>query len=164
MKAKAKNKNKDHRPCLDIYTDGSCDNLRNGGWSAIILTPVGEVVLSGGTPNVTNNRMELLAVVKALESLVQSSNVTIYTDSQYVQMGMFKAFYWKAKGWVTSTGTKVQNKDLWGRYLDAAQHHAIKAVWIKGHAGNKYNEMCDIYAKKARDDNAHELLNRISYL
>jgi ribonuclease HI len=145
---------------MDIYTDGGCSgNPGPGGWAFVIVltTFQGTRVVaerSGGEKDTTNNRMELAAVIAALEFLgtMQSvpRNITLYTDSQYVQKGMNEWLaQWKSKGWRTSAKESVKNRDLWER-LDALNgQYSITWEWVKGHSGNPYNEHCDTLTQRA---------------
>jgi ribonuclease HI len=141
-------------PELFAYTDGACSgNPGPGGWGVLMLARDGGVVvkertLSGGEALTTNNRMELMAAISALEALARASEITIVTDSAYVKNGITEwMFGWKRKGWKTSTNKPVKNEDLWRR-LDAAQAlHRVKWQWIKGHAGHAENERADELAR-----------------
>ena len=149
-------------PVATVYTDGSCNEYRAGGWAAIILVDkrqrrrkresTDEIVLTGNELNTTNNRMELTAVINAIEKLPTTHKVIINTDSEYVILGASKADYWASKGWKTAQGEPVKNQDLWERFIKAANKHFIKTNWVKGHAGNELNERCDELAKNARDE------------
>jgi ribonuclease HI len=142
---------------IKIYTDGGCSgNPGPGGWAYIILqdTFQGPQVLkekSGAEQDTTNNRMEMSAVISALEALVKLTRkgdigrkLTVYTDSQYVQKGMTEWLAaWKKNGWRTSEKKPVKNQDLWQRLDSLSADFSINWKWVKGHAGNKYNERCD---------------------
>lgn len=136
---------------IDIYTDGACKgNPGPGGWGALLRSGSHEKELFGGERQTTNNRMELLAVIRALEQLRQPSEVNVYTDSQYVQKGVSEWLSgWKARGWKTSTRQPVKNVDLW-RELDALLEsgHRIRWHWVKGHAGHPENERADALANR----------------
>lgn len=130
---------------IDIYTDGGCHgNPGPGGWAAVILDGSGEKKLSGGEAHTTNNRMELSAAINALAAVPSDAHVTLYSDSQYVKRGITSWIKnWKKNGWKTAAKKPVLNQDLW-QALDAlASTLDIDWKWVKGHAGNKYNEMCD---------------------
>jgi len=130
---------------IEIHTDGACKgNPGPGGWGAWLSYGDRELELSGGEPLTTNNRMEMMAVIKALEALKRSCKVRIFTDSVYVQKGMTEWIVnWKARGWKTSDKKPVKNDDLW-KQLDAlVQQHQIEWVWVKGHAGHAGNERAD---------------------
>ncbi len=136
-----------------IYTDGSC--LRNpdgpGGWAAVILEKgTGEVQeLHEGNPSTTNNRMELSAAIGALSELKAGASAALYTDSQYMKNAFTKHWLenWKRNGWKTAKGTDVLNKDLWLELDRLFREHRVAFRWVKGHAGNTYNERCDILAR-----------------
>ncbi len=139
---------------LFAYTDGACSgNPGPGGWGALLIARQGaEVVktreLKGGEAETTNNRMELLAAIHALEALERPSTLTVVTDSAYVKGGITQwMFGWKKNGWKTSTRKPVKNEDLWRR-LDAAQaRHQVTWEWVKGHAGHPENEKADELAR-----------------
>ena len=130
-----------------IWTDGACSgNPGPGGWAAIIVLPDGEELeRSGGDRDTTNNRMELTAVIRALESLKVRCAVTLYTDSRYVADAIEKGWAkkWRANGWQRTTKEKALNPDLWERLLDLLEKHDVRVVWVRGHAGNPENERCD---------------------
>ena len=136
------------------YTDGACSgNPGPGGWGALLVARDGEAVLrerelSGGEALTTNNRMELMAAIAALEALSRPSSVTMVTDSAYVKGGVTQWIHgWKRNGWKTSTRDPVKNEDLWRR-LDAAQaRHTVDWRWVKGHAGHPENERADALAR-----------------
>ncbi len=135
---------------IEIYTDGACKgNPGPGGWGALLRSGTLEKEMFGGEPVTTNNRMELMAVIAALEALKRPSEVVIHTDSQYVQKGISEWIHgWKARGWITAAKAPVKNADLWKR-LDAATHsHTIDWRWVKGHAGHPGNERADALANK----------------
>ena len=141
-------------PELFAYTDGACSgNPGPGGWGTLLIARNGEKVLkerelSGGEAETTNNRMELLAAIHALESLSRPSAITIVTDSQYVKNGVTGWIHgWKRNGWKTSANKPVKNVELWQR-LDAAQaRHDVRWEWVKGHAGHPENERADALAR-----------------
>lgn len=141
-------------PDLYAYTDGACSgNPGPGGWGVLMLAREGgqivkERTLNGGEPDTTNNRMELMAAISALEALTKTSEITIVTDSAYVKNGITEWMAgWKRKGWRTAGGPPVKNVDLWQR-LDAAQaKHQVVWKWIKGHAGHVENERADELAR-----------------
>ena len=136
-----------------VYTDGSC--LKNpagpGGFAAVIVsTRDGEVrEISGGEPSTTNNRRELRAGIEALAALPPRSVVEIYTDSQYMKNAFTKYWLrnWKRNGWITATGEPVKNQDLWRALDEAFSLHKVNFHWVKGHAGNRWNERCDTLAR-----------------
>lgn len=133
-----------------IYTDGGCDpNPGTGGWAAILIYKGRTKELSGGEPNTTNNQMELKAAINALKALTKRCAVTLHTDSQYVQRGITEWLPgWKRRGWLRSGG-KVKNLELWQELDALAQKHDIEWRWVRGHAGNLYNERCDELAAEA---------------
>jgi ribonuclease HI len=141
-------------PDLFAYTDGACSgNPGPGGWGVLMLardggTIIKERTLQGGEAHTTNNRMELMAAISALEALTKPSDLTIVTDSAYVKNGVTEwIFAWKRKNWRTAGGAAVKNVDLWQR-LDAAQStHSVTWKWIKGHAGHTENERADELAR-----------------
>lgn len=141
-------------PELFAYTDGACSgNPGPGGWGALLIAREGETVLKertlkGGERETTNNRMELMAAIEALEALDRPSKLTVVTDSAYVKGGITSWLYgWKKNGWRTSTKKPVKNEDLWRR-LDAANaRHEVTWEWVKGHAGHPENERADELAR-----------------
>ena len=136
------------------YADGGCDpNPGPGGWGVVIEGPEGKIELCGGDRATTNNRMELTAVIRALEALKRPSTVFVHTDSQYVQKGISEWIHgWKARGWKTAAKAPVKNADLW-QLLDSAQStHQIDWRWVKGHAGHEFNERADALANRGVDD------------
>lgn len=138
--------NKKH---VDIYTDGACSgNPGPGGYGAILVYNGKEKELCGGERETTNNRMELLAVITALEALKESCHVTVTTDSKYVSDGITKGWAegWRAHGWKKSDGKPALNRELWERLLELISKHDVEFVWVKGHAGHPYNERCDTLA------------------
>lgn len=142
-------------PELIAYTDGACSgNPGPGGWGVLMLARDGAAIIKsrellGGEAETTNNRMELLAAINALEALTRTSTLTIVTDSAYVKNGVTTWIHgWKRNGWRTADRKPVKNADLWQR-LDAAQvHHRVTWEWIKGHAGHPENERADELARK----------------
>jgi ribonuclease HI len=138
-------------PHVIIHTDGACSgNPGPGGWGAILSYGEHEKELKGGEAHTTNNRMELMAAISALEALKRPSTVEMHTDSKYVQDGISKWIHgWKRNGWKTADKKPVKNVDLWQR-LDAAIHtHQVKWHWVKGHAGHALNERADKLAVAA---------------
>jgi ribonuclease HI len=141
-----------YHPCeITIHTDGGCwPNPGNGGWGAVIRMPDGtRTELYGGeTGSSTNNRMELAAAIKALESLPKRSRVTLYSDSEYVVNGMNKWIDgWKQRRWTTAKKQPVRNRELWERLDDAANRHSVKFRWVRGHNGNPGNERAHALAE-----------------
>jgi ribonuclease HI len=135
---------------IEIYTDGACKgNPGPGGWGAWLRCGKHEKELCGGEPQTTNNRMELLAVIRALESLKRPSRVRLSTDSQYVQKGISEWIKsWKQRGWRTSSKAPVKNVDLWQELDALAAMHEIEWLWVKGHAGHDGNERADELANR----------------
>ncbi len=133
---------------VEIYADGACrGNPGPGGWGALLTAGGRQRELFGGEPATTNNRMELMAVISALESLKRPCSVVLYTDSQYVQKGISEWIHsWKRRGWKTTDKKPVKNEDLWRRLDTATQGHRIDWRWVKGHAGNPGNERADALA------------------
>ncbi|WP_200797615.1 ribonuclease HI [Streptoalloteichus hindustanus] len=134
------------RPTVDIYTDGACSgNPGPGGWGAVLRSGRHERELCGGEPGTTtNNRMELMAPIQALECLKRPSVVRIHTDSTYVRNGVTSWLpRWKSNGWRTSDKKPVKNVDLWQRLDAAAGPHDVQWFWVKGHAGHPENERAD---------------------
>ena len=139
---------------IDIYTDGSCRcNPGPGGWGAILVYKGIEKELCGGEPNTTNNRMELTAVIKALQALKERCEVTLTSDSKYVIDGITKGWAesGKRRGWIKGDKTPALNPDLWDALLTQVARHKIEFVWVRGHAGHPYNERCDQLATAYAD-------------
>ena len=139
---------------IEIYTDGACKgNPGPGGWGAWLIAGDHEKEICGGELNTTNNRMELMAVIEALNALKRPCEVIVHTDSQYVQKGISEWLAgWKARGWKTASKASVKNVDLW-QALDAAQaRHHIDWRWVKGHAGHPENERADALANRGIDE------------
>ncbi len=138
---------------VSIYTDGACrGNPGPGGWGAVLLSGKHRRELKGGDPDTTNNRMELLAAIRALEALKRPCEVEIHTDSQYLRRGVTEWLKtWKKNHWQTAARQPVKNRDLWER-LDALRgQHRIRWYWVKGHSGNPGNERADRLANEAID-------------
>ncbi|WP_207458601.1 ribonuclease HI [Azospirillum sp. SYSU D00513] len=138
------------RKVVDIFTDGACSgNPGPGGWGVILRFGEVEKELCGGESPTTNNRMELMAAIQALEALKRPVKVRLYTDSEYVKNGITKWIHgWKAKGWQTADRKPVKNVDLWQRLDAAKQQHEIEFHWVRGHAGHPENERADELARK----------------
>ena len=138
---------------VDIYTDGACSgNPGPGGWGAILRSGAHEKEIWGGEPATTNNRMELLAVIRALNTLKRSVNVRVHTDSQYVQKGISEWIHgWKARGWKTAAKEPVKNADLWRALDEARDRHQVKWLWVRGHSGHVENERADELARRGVD-------------
>ena len=131
---------------VTIYTDGACSgNPGPGGWGAILEYNGIEKELSGGDPNTTNNRMELLGVITALEALKEPCQVELYSDSKYVIDALEKgwAIGWRARGWKRADKKPALNPDLWERLLQLCEKHEVRTHWVKGHADNPKNNRCD---------------------
>jgi ribonuclease HI len=135
---------------VTIYTDGACKgNPGPGGWGAILKYKAFTKELCGGESATTNNRMELIATIQALESLTGSCAIKLHTDSKYVLQGITEwLINWKNRGWKTAANQPVKNEDLWRRLDGAIQRHWIEWVWIKGHAGDLGNERADALANQ----------------
>jgi ribonuclease HI len=140
---------------IEIWTDGACaGNPGPGGWGALIRINGSEKELHGGEPATTNNRMELMAAIMALESQPKGSKVILHTDSQYVKDGLTKWMAgWKRNGWKTADRKPVKNQDLWVRLEAAAASHKVDWRWVRGHAGNIENERADALARLGCDEN-----------
>lgn len=136
---------------VHVFSDGACSgNPGPGGWACLIRWGGVEKELSGGDPHTTNNRMELTAAARALQSLTRACEVVVHTDSQYVVKGITEWIHgWRRKGWRNSQGKPVENRELWEELYEATQPHKIKWVWVKGHAGHAENERVDALAVAA---------------
>ena len=144
---------------VTIYTDGACSgNPGPGGWAAILVYGGTEKVLSGGESRTTNNRMELMAVISALQALRESCVVELWSDSRYVIDALEKGWAagWRRKGWIKSDKKPALNPDLWECLLDLTQQHEMHFHWVKGHAENEYNNRCDELAVRERERYAAE--------
>jgi ribonuclease HI len=135
---------------VEVFTDGACKgNPGPGGWGAVLRWGTHEKELCGGEPRTTNNRMELMAVIQALEALKRPARVRITVDSRYVQDGVTSWMRrWKRNGWQTATRQPVKNKDLWERLDRALGEHRIEWRWVKGHSGHPENERADRLANR----------------
>jgi ribonuclease HI len=140
---------------IEIYTDGSClENPGNGGWAAIINDDGKIEKISGSEKHTTNNRMELMAPIAALSKITKKKKVQIFTDSQYVKMGITNWIHnWIKNNWQTSKKEDVKNKDLWLNLYELTQSHDVEWHWVKAHAGNILNEEVDALAKDAAKSN-----------
>ena len=136
---------------VEVFTDGACKgNPGPGGWGAILRMGRHEKELSGGEPQTTNNRMEMTAVIRALDALKERCAVTVHTDSRYVIDGMTKWIAgWQKRGWVNASREPVKNADLWRELLDATARHKVSWQWVKGHDGHPENERADRLASDA---------------
>ena len=134
-----------------IYTDGACSgNPGKGGWGAVLIHEGNEKYLSGYDKMTTNNKMELTATIESLKSIKTKSKIELYTDSQYVKNGINSwIINWRKNGWKTASKKPVANKELWIALDECAAKHEVIWFWVKGHAGNKYNEMADELAVTA---------------
>ncbi|MGE3773701.1 MAG: ribonuclease HI [Gammaproteobacteria bacterium] len=144
----------DEDQAIVIHTDGACrGNPGPGGWGAILRYRDVEKTLKGGETATTNNRMELLGAINALEALTRPSRVELHTDSQYVQKGISEWLpSWVRRGWRTADGKPVKNADLWQRLQAAAAPHRVQWYWVRGHAGHVDNERADALANAAIDE------------
>lgn len=138
---------------VDIYTDGACrGNPGPGGWGALLRFKGRERALSGAEQYTTNNRMELLAAIHALEALQRPCKVRLTTDSEYVKKGITEWLaQWKRRGWKTASREPVKNADLWQRLDACAQRHQVSWHWVRGHSGHPENERADALARRAID-------------
>jgi ribonuclease HI len=138
---------------VEIYTDGACrGNPGPGGWAALLRSGDHEREISGAEAMTTNNRMELTAVIRALEALKRTVRGRIYTDSQYVRQGVLEWMpNWKARGWKTADKKPVKNQDLWQTLDGLCAAHQLEWHWVKGHSGNPGNERVDALANRAID-------------
>ena len=138
---------------VDAYTDGACrGNPGPGGWGVVLRASGVQKEMFGGEPSTTNNRMEMLAAITALESLKHPCEVRLFTDSQYVLKGMTEWLSgWKARGWKTADRKPVKNVDLWQRLEQASAAHRVQWVWVRGHDGNPGNELADQLANRGVD-------------
>lgn len=142
---------------VDVYTDGACSgNPGPGGWGAILCYQGREKVLQGGESQTTNNRMELTAVIRALQALREPCAVDLYSDSKYVIDALEKKWVWgwKKNGWIKSNKQPALNVDLWEELLPLIERHELRYHWVKGHADNPFNNRCDAIAVEERDRNA----------
>jgi ribonuclease HI len=141
---------------VEIYTDGACSgNPGPGGWGAVLTYRGREKQICGGEPATTNNRMELMAAIRALETLTRPATVHLYTDSVYVRSGITSWLAgWKRNGWTTSAKRPVKNADLWQRLEAAAAPHQVEWRWVKGHNGNPGNELADALANRGLTESA----------
>jgi ribonuclease HI len=135
---------------VDIFSDGACKgNPGIGGWGVLLRAKGKERELCGGEAHTTNNRMELMAAIAALETLTRPCKVRLHTDSKYVLQGITEWLPgWKQRGWKTASKQPVKNDDLWRRLDDAVTRHHIEWVWVKGHAGHEGNERADALANR----------------
>lgn len=141
----------DDRPTVTIHTDGACSgNPGPGGWGVVLAYGKHRKELKGGVHSTTNNRMELMAAIKALEALKRPCSVDLHTDSQYLRLGMTKwVGNWMLNGWRTANKKPVKNADLWRKLIDLAKDHQIRWHWLEGHVGHVHNERADALAQEA---------------
>ncbi len=141
-------------PQVVIYTDGACSgNPGPGGWGAILIAGERVKEICGGERATTNNRMELMAAIQALEALKRPCRVELHTDSKYVQSGISEWLpLWKARGWRTLSKGAVKNEDLWRRLDEARLRHEVDWRWVKGHAGHELNERADALARRGLEE------------
>ena len=142
---------------INIYTDGACSgNPGIGGWGVVIINNKKIIKLNDGMMNTTNNQMELVAAINALEYFKTEQTITIYTDSKYVKDGITSWINkWKINGWKTANKKPVKNKTLWIKLNNQIEKHNIIWKWVKGHDGNKYNEFADLLARKYIEENSY---------
>jgi len=140
---------------IEIYTDGACKgNPGPGGWGVLLMSGKHRKELYGGEPSTTNNRMELMAAIKALEALKKPSEVRLHTDSQYVRKGILEWIHnWKRNNWRTSARKDVKNAELWKRLDQLSQQHSIEWIWVKGHSGDEGNDAADRLANQGVEVN-----------
>lgn len=141
---------------VDVFTDGACKgNPGPGGWGALLRMGRHEKELSGGEPHTTNNRMEMTAVIRALNALIEPCEVTLHTDSRYVIDGITKwVGGWKKRGWVNASKQPVKNADLWHDLIEAVARHKVTWEWVKGHNGHPENERVDRIASDEANQQA----------
>ena len=139
---------------VELFTDGACKgNPGRGGWGALLRYGDTEKELFGGEHDTTNNRMELMAVIKGLEALNRASSVTVTTDSKYVKNGITEWIHnWKRNGWKTAAKKPVKNEDLWRELDDMVAKHQVTWQWVKGHAGHEENERADELANRGIEE------------
>nr|WP_040509432.1 ribonuclease HI [Gordonia soli] len=147
---------------VEISTDGAClGNPGPGGWGAVLRYRGKEKEISGSDPQTTNNKMELTAAIEALAALNRPSTVILYTDSSYVRNGIMKwVAGWQSNGWQTRDKKPVKNVDLWQRLLEEEKRHTVEWRWVKGHAGDHYNEIADTLATSAAREVASGSVSR----
>lgn len=138
---------------VEIFTDGACKgNPGPGGWGALLRMGRHEKELSGGEPDTTNNRMEMTAVIRALEALIEPCDIALYSDSKYVIDGITKWVHgWQKRGWINASRQPVRNEDLWHELIAAAKRHRIEWNWVRGHSGHAENERVDQLAVAAAE-------------
>ena len=139
---------------ISIFTDGACrGNPGPGGWGVLILLEGEEITLYGGEDSTTNNQMEMMAAIKALEYFQEKTTIELVTDSSYLKDGIEKWIHgWKKNGWKTSAKKPVKNQDLWMKIDVLNQFHEVQWKWVKGHSGHRENEIADLLANKGIDE------------
>ena len=145
---------------VEIYTDGACTgNPGKGGFGAVLIYNGREKQISRGYRKTTNNRMELMAALEALDLLKEECEVVLYSDSKYLTDAINSGWLesWMKNGWKKADKKPVLNRDLWEKLSELTKRHTVSFVWVKGHAGNKYNEICDTLAVDAYTNNATEV-------
>ncbi len=144
---------KELKPRVEIYTDGACrGNPGPGGWGVLLRYQDNEKELSGALPHTTNNQMELMAAIEALNALLRPSKVDLYTDSEYVKQGITTWIHsWKKKQWKNAAGQPVKNQELWQQLDQATLRHEIQWFWVKGHSNHPDNDRADALARDAID-------------
>ena len=140
---------------IEVFTDGACrGNPGPGGWAALVREDGSEEVFAGADAQTTNNKMELMAPIMALQEIDKNNEIEIYTDSQYVRLGITEWIHkWIKNNWQTSKKEPVKNKELWMQLYELTKSYKIKWIWVKAHAGNALNEEVDLLAKKAAELN-----------
>lgn len=144
------------KPQVEIYTDGACSgNPGPGGWGAVLLFGPHQKEISGFTPETTNQRMEMLAAIKGMQSLKKPCQVKLYSDSAYLINAFTQGWIenWQQNGWLNAKKQPVSNADLWRELIKLAQKHKVEWIKVKGHSDNKFNNRCDALAKEAIDAN-----------
>lgn len=138
---------------VEIFTDGACKgNPGPGGWGAVIRFGQHEKEISGGDPDTTNNRMEMMAAIQALETLIEPCHVILWTDSNYVKDGITRwVDGWQRNGWKTASKKPVRNADLWHQLIAAVARHEVEWNWVKGHSGHAENDRADALASAAAE-------------
>jgi len=138
---------------VEIFTDGACKgNPGPGGWAALLRLGKHEKELTGGEPDTTNNRMEMMAVLRALKALTRPCEIALHSDSKYVIEGMTRWIHgWQKKGWINASKKPVRNADLWHDLIEAAAPHQIEWIWVRGHDGHVENERVDKLASDAAE-------------
>lgn len=151
---------------VEIYADGACfqdAGVGVGGWGALIIEGKEEQQIYGGDSCTTNNKMEMMACIKALQALKQASIVNLYTDSKYLVNGITMWIRgWKKNGWITQNGDQVKNRDLWEALDDLCKKHRVSWEWVRGHSGNRGNEIADSLAVKGKEKEKLKICQSLS--